>query len=370
MDNYSSEKQSTKMKTFLKIGVLFLITSSIISCKKDIIEDLPTANDPVFNTTGSIDGQSFNLIAGEDNAFMHSFTEVVNGVNKFTGKLSDGEIEVELGVFDVNIDKANLDIISSINSSILGATIPNSPIVKFNKDAFFNASVIDHVEWYANSIFIGTDSASISMPGIYNVCSLVTFMDGSQESVCNDIIVGYKQNANYKLNHLLDNTGKAQLWVNVQQGSLQNIEWSIDGIVVSNDDHYIVELEDGGHIISSKVTFTNGVVKTKSIFIDSDISTKFIDDLSQFEMNPFNPILWDGKVQLIVRKNNMEYRSDYIGNQSLSVNVLSFNHYGKNDHGNDVYKLNATITSNLKNTSSGAIVPVNFTTNFGIEIKK
>ncbi len=370
MVNYSFEKYFTKMKTILKIGVLFLISTLIASCKKDAIKDLPTSNAPVFNTTGTIDGQSFELIAGENNAFMHSFTEVVNGVNKFTGKLSDGLIEVELGIFDINIDKANLDILSSVNSSVLGATIPNSPIVKFNKNEFFNESVIDHIQWYANSVFIGTDSAMISIPGIYSVCSFVTFLDGTQQSVCNDVIVGYKQNANYKLNHVFDNDGVAKMWINVQQGTVQDIEWSIDGEVVSNEDDFKSDLEYGGHIISSKVTFTNGVVKTKSIFVDSDINSKFIDDLSQFEMNPINSILWDGKVQLIVRKNNNEYRSDYTGNQSLSVNVQSFNYYGKNDNGNDVYKLNATISSNLKNTSSGTIVPVNFTTNFGVEIKK
>jgi hypothetical protein len=33
-------------------------------------------------------------------------------------------------------------------------------------------------------------------------------------------------------------------------------------------------------------------------------------------------------------------------------------------------ELNLNITSNLKNSSSGIVVPINFRTNFGIEIKK
>lgn len=354
--------KSTKI-IFLLLSLLFFF-----SCKKESFKELPQENEPVFILKGDFDNSDFELIAGENNVIMNSFTEDVNGVQKFSGKLASEDIEVELGIYDFEIDKKDEDQSLSF-SSINGAYLPNQPIITFDKNQFYNASVIDNIQWYANNVFIGTNYATISKPGLYNVTALVVFTDGSSGSVSNEVIVGYKQNANYQLNHLLNEEGVLQTWINVQQGDLSNVKWYLDGELISESlDLNIQILDDEEHIVKAKAKFSNGVEKEKSVYIDLNQVSNFISDFSIFETNPTNPVEWDGKAVLIVRKNNVEYRSDYVGNQSLNIKVNSFTYYGKNTLGNDVYILDAIITSNLK-SASGTIVPINFSTKFGIEIK-
>lgn len=357
----------------MKISIYSILTIFLLlffsACNKDEIDDLPVENDPVFEMKGTMNGESFQLVAGESNAYMYTFTEEVNNVSRYSGKISDGNTEIEIGFYNGNNDLPVVFSFDNLPSQNILATLPNQPLAKLNKNNFLNASMIEEVEWFANSVLIGIDSADIYEPGIYEICANVTYSDGGQGSVCNTIMLGYQQNANFKLNHLIKQNGEVQAWVDVISGSVQQVEWILDGEHVSADAIFSEELEDGGSTISAKVTFTNGVVKTKSIYVDVDESWKFIQDFTYFETSSLNSTLWDHKMVIRYKRNGTEYRSDFSGNQSGTLTVEEVKYYGKNAEGNSVFILSGNVSANLKNMSTSQVVPIQFTTKFGIEIK-
>src|SRR5690606_14714908 len=82
------------------IGLVCIVASS---CKKDVIE-IPESNTPIFRVEGTMDGESFELIAGDDNVYMHTMTFEENGVSVFSGKIGGDDLSIEIGVYDGNID--------------------------------------------------------------------------------------------------------------------------------------------------------------------------------------------------------------------------------------------------------------------------
>lgn len=353
------------------ISLLFLISILTFSCKKKEIENIPKGNEPVFKATGTINGEAFSLVAGDNNAYMYSYTEKVNGVNKFTGKLSDNSTEIELGIFDGNVDSAPLSLAQLLTDSLIWDIVSGQPLITLSKDDFPNAFKIHSIQWFSDNIPIGIDVVNITEPGKYNILALVTFDDGKTASLRNELIVGYKTNANYTLRFNLFPSGDVNTWIDIDKGTVASIKWSIDGEELEvTDDNIITNLDDEQHEISATVLFTNGVIRTKSIHIDGSLNGNNIPDFSDLEFSTSNitAVPRDYKTKLIVRKNGTEYRSDFLGNSSGSIKIKDIQYFGVNSNGKDVYKLSATITTNLKNMSTTTIQAINFETVFGIEV--
>lgn len=354
-----------------KILIFLFIPLFLFSCKKKELTGLPEGNDPVFKAEGTIDGESIALIAGENNAYMYTYTEKVNGVNKFTGKLSDGSTEIEFGIFDGNLDSYALASLDEMIDSIQWAIDPTVPLAQLSKFSFTNADQINSIDWYSDNVFIGTNDVQILKPGKYMICALVTFNDGTQSQLCNELLLGYQINANYTLRYNLFPNGNLNTWVDVENGAIAAVDWKIDGEEINKTESNITtSINNQAHLITATVRFTNGVVRTKSFLIDGSLGGNNIQDFSLFEITTLNKqsIKRDYNALVVVRNNNIEYRSDYTGNTSGTINASKIEYYGQNDQGNEVYKVTATINCLVKSTSSGDIVPLNFDTTIGIEI--
>lgn len=354
-----------------KILVILFIPLFLLSCKKKEIDGLPEGNDPVFKVEGTIDGQSIALYAGENNAYMYTYTEKVNGVNKFTGKLSDGSTEIEFGVFDGNLDSYPLGSIDDIVDSIEWAIDPTHPLAKLSNLSFVNADKISSIDWYSDNIFIGTNYVEIDKPGKYNICAIVTFTDGTHSQLCNELILGYQTNANFTLRYNLFPNGDLNTWIDVESGTIADVEWTMDNDELNEDNSNITtNIDNESHHVTAKVTFTNGVVRTKSFIVDGSLNGNSIQDFSLFELTAINKqsAKRDYDALLIVKKNNIEYRSDFTNNTSGSITASKIEYYGLNTQGKKVYKITASISCQLKNMNSGTIVPMVFDASFGIEI--
>ncbi|MDC3253240.1 hypothetical protein OAU25_03205, partial [Crocinitomicaceae bacterium] len=59
-----------------------LLTLVALSCDKTV-PTLPESSTPVFTLDGEFGGEEIHLIAGDDNAYMHTNLEMVNGVKVF-----------------------------------------------------------------------------------------------------------------------------------------------------------------------------------------------------------------------------------------------------------------------------------------------
>lgn len=354
-----------------KIAILFLIPLFLFSCKKKEIEEMPVGNEPVFVAQGTLGGEAFSLVAGEENAYMYAYTENVNGVKKFTGKLSDSYTEIEFGVFDGNLDSDPLLLINELTDTLVWATNSSQPLAVLSKNSFVNADKINSIEWYSDNEYIGPNTVTITEPGKYNICAFVTFTDASQEHLCNEIILGYETNANFTLRYSLFPNGDLNSWIDVDEGQVASVEWDIDNETISDTDANVtVNIESESYQVTATVYFTNGVIRTKSFLIDGSLNGNNIQDFSVFELDALNKqsIKRDYNALLVLKKNNIEYRSDYEGNQSGSVIIKGVEYYGLNSQAKKVYKLKATISCTLKNMNNGSLVPVNFDTTFGVEI--
>lgn len=360
------------MKTKTSIPLLILFSVILISCHKKEIDNIPESNAPIFKAEGSLNGANFSIIAGDNGAYMDSYSEKINGVLEFTGNLSNENIEIELGIYNGNIDSPFSLPQIQINS-LDWALHSGQTLATLSKNSFANAYKIHEIKWFSGNTLLGIDTASITEPGKYDILAYVTFIDGSTASLRNELILGYETKANFNLRFDLFPSGDMNAYIDIISGEVAGVTWSIDGEEeTSLQTNFSRNITDNvGHEVTAIVHFTNGVVRTKSFYVDGSLHGNNIPDFTTFEQSAANiqSIKQDYKALLIIRKDNVEYRSDFIGNTSAAVQIDNIEYYGLNDDGNKVYKITAEITTNLKNMNTNAIVNTHFKTVYGIEIK-
>jgi hypothetical protein len=348
------------------------IFAILFSCKKKEIEDLPVSNEPAFKAEGTLNGESFSIIAGEEDAYMNTYTELINGVNKFSGNLTDGSTEIKIGFYDGKINNIPKILSQSDLQSLIWDIDYNTPLAVLSKNLFSNSSKINSIEWYSDEEYLGPNTYTFTKPGKYNIKAIVTFNDGSIDTLENILVLGYNTIENYSLKFNLTSNGDLNSWIEIDNGTVESRTWKLDGITINtSDNNFITNIDDQIHELSVTVKFTNGVTRTKKIHVDGDFTNGYhLSDFTVCELDPINKdaLKRDFKALLIIKKDNIEYRSDYIGNTSGSISINSIDYFGLNTAGKKVYRFSAHITSNLKNTTINQIIPVNFNTILGVEI--
>jgi hypothetical protein len=350
--------------------LLFSIALIAFSCTKETIDDPVPDHAPVFTATGSFNGNSFELIAGDNGSTMQTMTRIENGVKLYTGILGSAEESIEFGIHEGNIDLSNISDPSSFSGALQFAKVPTEPLIILSKDLLPNALMIQEIKWYINGVFSGIDNVEILFPGRYNICAEVTFNDGMQSTLCNEMIAGYQINAGYKLRHYLNQVGGLKVWLDEVTAGIASVEWFVDD--VPHCENQLLELSIGQKPVkvTSRVVFNNGVVRTRSILVDGSLSGKFIEDFSIFENDVLNPVLWDYSVLVKYTKNGISYSTAEADHSNSAITVEEVNYYGLNSSGYQVFKCKATVNCQVIDPSNGEHLPLNFTTNFGIEIKE
>lgn len=345
-------------------GMLLLVSAS---CSK-VENALPESNDPVFRLEGTFGSDELQMVAGDDGMYMHTFTEVKNGVNVFSGDLSDGSLSVEIGLYDGNIDQDKIDPLSIIQQSEKWAHSSGQDLVIFSKGMFPNHQSIDQISWTINGTFAGINTVKIKEPGVYDVCAMVTFIDGTISSLCNEIIVGFVRNANFRMRHYASQTGELNLWLDEVLGEIDEIKWHIDGELVSKKLEYSGNITSEQHLVTVEVSFLNGAKRTKSMIVDGLVNGHFIDDFTGFEQCIQNVVHRDYNWVVHVKHNSDEYCSLYADNTSSVMQIDDISYYGINSAGNKVYKITATVNGMLRKLGSNSDKAISINTVFGLEI--
>lgn len=358
------------MKKF-KIGHILLfaaIVFSIVSCRKDQI-DLTNSNDPVFNLYGSFDGDVIGLVAGDYNAYMHTGMDVENGVTVYSGKLDNGEIAVQLSIFDGSIDQPNHKPLVNIPNQPIFAHQSGAPLAHLTKDIFPNASLINHIVWSIDGTAVAVDSFDIMEPGKYVVCANVEFYDGSSAELCNDLIVGYKKSANARMLHYLNPEGALSVWLETYNQPINKVRWLIDGVEVSNELKLSEIIDDTMHTISAEIQFVNGTVRKKSMIVDGALSGKFVTDFTAIESQIAVLSNRDYNLRLRVFNDGKVFSSLNVDNASSVVDITEVKYYGLNNLGQEVYKIKADVIAKVSEYQGGPVKDIEFTTSFGIAIE-
>lgn len=342
------------------------------SCKKDIVE-IPESNAPVFATKGVLGMESFEIIAGDNGAFMYTMTQVENGVEVFSGRISNGSLSVEMGIYDGSVDKpAAQPALELGNLTPIFSHVGGEPLITLSKNVLASMSAgqyIETIEWYVDGDHVGTNEAEINSPGKFEVCAEITYLDGEIRMLCNEMIVGYELGANCMIDFSIGSQGGLTAAIDNMGTSLSQVIWFIDGNQVSENNLLQTNVSSGSHTLSAMVYFTNGVVREKSVLVDGSNWQHACNDFTIFEYQAPSILPRDFNVRLFIEKDGKEYSSELAENENSSIVITGLEFYDENAAGNPVYKVSATVDARVREAGSLKNIPVSFNTIFGIEIK-
>lgn len=353
------------------IMAMFMITTS---CKKDVVE-IPEENDPVFRADGTLGGESFSIVAGDDNAYMYTMTTIENGVNIYSGEISNGEFSIRLGIYDGLLDKpAHVVENDLLNVTPIYAYDANQELLVLSKNTMLSMSQsqsINKIEWFVDGDWKATNEYVIREPGKYNVCADIYHVGASQPfTLCNEMIVGYDNNVNCKIDFSINQQGLLNAEVNDLGYGAQSIEWFLNGSSFGTQSNvYQHQLPTGYSVLTAKVSFPGGFERTKSVLVNGSNVQFTANDFTIFEQQANSSLpARDFNLRLDILKDGKHYASIDCENEGSTLAITGFEYYGKNDSGKDVYKVSAVISAEVKTDGSMKSIPVNFSTTFGIEI--
>lgn len=351
------------------MAILAVMMTVVSSCSKNKVE-IPESNAPVFMINGTMGDDEFEMVAGDNNAYMHTSTDIVNGVNVYSGMISDGVTSVEIGIYDGFLDmpgsQPELEL-SDLDPAF--AHVTTQPLTILSKNVFSNAQYISSIEWKLNGVSAGTNDVEIIEPGHYNVCAEITYLDQTTETLCNDLILGYSINGNFSINADVNGGYVFADLLNVTGVGVNNVIWFLDDVQVGNGNGTQLQLGSAGtKKLSAEVHFSNGVVRRKSVLVNGVDSTKNIEDFTMFEGSPANYVQQDFNVRILMTMNGEIYSSELASNNSSTLAISNVEYYGKNNANKDVYKFTAVVSAKVRTQNSLKEIPVSFTTTFGIEI--
>lgn len=354
------------LSTTYKITLLAACILIAGSCQKEIIPP-PGSTSPVFKAEGTLGGENVVLHAGDDDVLMSTESMMSNGVAFYQGVLGNSNIKLEMGIFagDVDLQNPVLPDFGAINEIRYAATA-TSPLLRIVKDSFPNRELINQIQWEVNGEMKGLNVLEIYEPGKYQVCAHVTFANYSQQTICNEIIVGFKTSADFELNFFLGQDLTLKSWIKTFGSTVQSVQWYNDEVPVGNADELNIGLSSGSHFIRAEVLFTNGVKRSKTVLIDGTLAGNNIHDFTKPGLAPL--FLWDYTAKVKVTKNGVNYYSHNTPNSGNKITVDKITFYGLNDDGDPVYILNGAIDVNVK-SASGYVLPLHMNVSFGFAVK-
>ncbi|MCH2223968.1 MAG: hypothetical protein MK066_04295 [Crocinitomicaceae bacterium] len=350
------------------LWLICVLVISLTSCKKDEVM-LPVENDPVFRVDGQFDGENLSIVAGDDNAYMHTETKVLNGVNVFSGDLNDGNLFVKMGVYDGNLDVPSSDFLTQLPNTLSFSKNNNMPLITLRKDLFSNCNYISSINWKVDNVDVGSNNYSIYEPGKYMVCADVTFTDGTSNELCNELILGYDKQGDFSIKPYLSLDGMLSAWISDSSSEIEKVLWYLNGEEVSSDSEMSSPVETGAYLLRVDVFFANGAVRSKEMLIDGGNIANYIDDLSFLEQFTIGPLNRDFNLWIEVIKDGVSYHSENSNNESKSVTIDEIEYTGVNSLGNRTYRIKANVTATLSSNIQGySDKPISFDVAFGIEI--
>ena len=350
---------------YLLAGFALLLATT--SCKKDVVE-IPESNNPVFKIDGTFGASDFSLIAGDNNVFMETSTSRINGVNVYSGNLSDGNFSIELGIFEGDVDQPNSDILNVIEQSTDWAFNAGAGLVVLTKELFPNAALISNIQWTVNDIVQSASEVPLAEAGVYQVCAFVNFMDGSSGTLCNELIVGFERNSNFKVNHYVSQEGILSSWLGDVNGDVYETLWYLDDVLTGKHTDFEYEIDSTCHVLRADIKFTDGTFRSKAVLVDGSSNGHIIDDFSVFEFSDVSTVLRDYNWRISVEMDGIKHTSENANNANSSLQISEIEYYGLNSAGKKVYLIDCTVNANVQSILGGADIPISFNGKFGIEI--
>jgi hypothetical protein len=352
------------MKLSLYIFVLFFLF--VVSCKKEITQ-IPESNLPVFSLKGSINNESISINVGDGGEEFINAIDTINGVKYFKGTLVFDDSEIEIGLFDGNLDFDGVNIQKFNQLKNIHLYQENSETL-FNVNQYFfkNHNEITKIEWYVNSIFYSLNEIKISKPGKYNVCAKVFFKNGEHKILCNNIILGFKRNSIFSLEYNY-NPISTQLytWINCDN-SIQSINWFINDTIECTCPYMTKTIDKLSHHVTTEIYFNDGSKRKRTVLVDGNNDKMSIADFARVEN--YSNVINDYAAKITYRKNGIEYCSSFIENEN-KMNIRSFLFIGKDENNDKIYQIKGNVVAKLFSKETNEKIDVNFDVSWGLILK-
>lgn len=343
------------------------VAIALTACKKEI-KEIPTSNEPVFTIDGTIDSQAINLSVDENTNSFYTSEEYVNGVKFFNGRFVGTDFELEIGLFDGNLDQASNAIEDLVNVAQLSFLKSSENVLFYATKYFFNnPQNITSIDWYVDNEFYSSNTISIKKPGTYNICAHLTYSNSSNKTICNEVILGYKRNAIFSLEYQLGQDNMLDAWIYEGNVPVQSITWFVDGVYESNDFILHKELNQEIYEIKANIVFQNGIERSRSILVDGNKDQNSVIDFAFLEN--LNNLSCDYNVKISYKKDGQLFSSDLADNTTGKFELISLTYLGKDNLSNDVFKIEANVQANLKSNSTTNSKPINLKISWGLVLK-
>ena len=342
---------------------------ALVSCKKEKLPELPDSNSPVFSIEGTIDGQSISVIAGDNDYFMHSEEFEFNNVVQWKGSLANEENSFEIVLSDgiVDVPNSSYDITQLDYLSI--TEMPGVPLLILDKNNLSNGEFIQSIKWIVNGeVYTPSGPLVIYEPGKHTICAEVTFNNQSQAINCSEVILGYDKNAKGTLKYIIGQNNTLLAFFDTPEYEIDFVEWFINDSLVSIDKvNLSIKLNSDTCVLKAIVHYANGVIRTRSAFVNKTYPQHCIQDLTAFEDQ--NSTSWDFKLRLNIVHNGQHYQGVETTTANTQLQINSIQEYGYNANGDKVLLLKGTLNAPLFHVESQSMVNCNLTLSFALPYK-
>lgn len=339
----------------------------LFSCKKEL-EEIPESNSPIFYVSGTIGANTIDVKVDESTANFESNTEDVNGVRFFNGTLISSDFELEIGLFDGNLDQSSLSLNDLKNLPQLSFMQASSADLFYaNKYYFNNPQFISCIEWFVNDSYYSTNTIAINQAGRYTICAKVTYLDQSQNTICNDVILGYKKNAVFSLEYELEPNNNLYAWIYEDNQTVSSISWFIDGQYECDCLYLNKQIDNQVHEIKAEISFQNGTKRTRTILVDGDNDEKSIIDFAFLEN--LSDLKNDYKAKIKYKEGGIVYSSDVVANTGGKFELKEISYVGKDANANDVYCVKGNVQASVKSLTNNETKSINLDVSWGLILK-
>jgi hypothetical protein len=345
---------------------LLILILSLNSCENSLPK-IPDSNDPIFNVKGTVGLENLNLVAGTSNMYMSTFKSKMNGVDTYSGNLSDGVSGFKINIFSGDVDISGFGATEVFSFEKFSFTeIPETPILELSKEMFNNIN-ISKIDWYVDGLFKAADNLSFTEPGIYNVCARATFTDNSQSEVCNEMIVGFKKNGSFKLVHNVSENSTLTAYLDDVNGEVESITWFVNNENRGTGNFLATGVTSGKHILRCDVKFQNGVLRKRFVMLNGGKPSEYMIDFAHVETQ--SPNIWDYTAFVSITILGIKYSSILAPNSGNFIDVHSFKYYGLNELNQKTYVLKGKLNATLKSELIEEFVQANLDISVGLVIQ-
>lgn len=354
------------MQKALTYTFCLLLGLTLFSCNKEIPE-IPESNDPVFKLSGTIGTDSISYNVGDDGAFITTSTEIIHEVPYFSGTLKCGENEIELGVFNGNNETGTVDVADFINAPQFSfARQASEPLFLIDKNFFSNSMLIKEIKWKVNGVYAGTNDLCLYQPGKYDLTAMVTYSNNTTAEVTNEILLGYQKSNAFSLDYSVNN-GQVNCWINSVLGNVSSVKWYVNDELMANASMLYYDFINQSYHIRAEVTFSDGSVKTRNIYLNGANYYYSLQDFAELENQ--SSFYQDYCINLTIIHNGQEYNSMNVDNSNFKLTVSSFELYDIDTNGKPTYKVTGYIEGKVKSKSTNDIKDVKLNVQWAWSIK-